>query len=231
MKHFLITLFIFSLVISCTTSKKNVSEKSIRTVEIVKTYFVAPYQVDCMGIGPQKCLLVKHAINSSWENFYATIEGFSFESGYSYILKVRETPIENPPADASSIHYELVEIIEKSKITQPLQSIYDIWGVIRVNGADQLSQGIMQTIEINTHKMTALGEAGCNSYQCTIENQADSNTLTFKQIISTQKTCPHQTAENTFLKTLESVDNFYRYNQTLLLLSHGQVVIEARRMD
>ncbi len=231
MKQIFITLLMFSLLIGCHTTQQTVTENNTRTVEVIKTYYVAPYQVDCMGVGPQKCVLVKHAINARWQNFYAPIQGFEFESGFSYILKVKETPIENPPADGSSIQYELIEIQEKSEINQPLQSIYDIWGVIKVNGEDRMSQGIMQTIEINTDKMTVLGEAGCNGYQGVITADNASNTITFSKMLSTLKICPNQTQEDAFLKALQSVDSYYRYNQNLLLISEGHIVIEARRMD
>jgi len=231
MKQILITTLMFSLLIGCQLTKQTVSENNKRTVEVIKTYYVAPYQVACMGVGPQKCLLVKHAINAPWQNFYSTIQGFEFESGFSYILKVKETPIENPPADGSSNQYELIEVLEKSEINQPLQSIYDIWGVIKVKDEDRLSQGIIQTIEINTHKMTVLGEAGCNGYQGVIKADNASNAISFSKILSTLKICPNQKQEDAFLKALQSVDSYYRYNQNLLLFSEGQVVIEARRID
>jgi len=230
MKHAFVLLLILTLSLGCATTKKTPAE-SHRTVEIIKTYFVAPYAVACTGVAPQECLLVKHAIQAPWQNFYSTIQGFTFESGFSYILKVRETPLENPPADASSIRHELVEIVEKSTVNQPLQTLYDIWGVMKVSGEEQLSQGIFQTLEINTEKMTVLGEAGCNSYQGSIQADEISNGLIFKDILSTMSICPNQKQEDAFLKALQSVDAYYRYNQYLLLLSKGQVVIEARRMD
>ncbi|MBI9061260.1 MAG: DUF4377 domain-containing protein [Marinilabiliaceae bacterium] len=118
MKQIFITILIFSLLIACQPTKQTVSQNNKRTVEVIKTYYVAPYQVGCMGVGPQKCLLVKHAINAPWQNFYSTIQGFEFESGFSYILKVKETAIENPPADGSSNQYDLIEVLEKSEITQ-----------------------------------------------------------------------------------------------------------------
>jgi len=231
MKQIFITLLMILLLVGCQTTKQSVSENHTHTVEVINTYYIAPYQVDCIGVGPQKCFLIKQAINAPWQNFYSHIQGFEFETGYSYILKVKETPIENPPADGSSIHYELTEILEKHEVNQALQSIYDIWGVTKVNGEDRLSQGIMQTIEINTHKMTVLGEAGCNGYQGIIKADSTSNGICFSKMLSTLKICPNQKQEDAFLKALQSVDTYYRYNQNLLLISEGHVVIEARRID
>jgi hypothetical protein len=76
-----------------------------------KTLWVAHYRADCVGVGPQKCLLVKEEQYSPWELFYGRIEGFDYVEGYAYELRVVEEKIENPPADSSSIRVRLVEVI------------------------------------------------------------------------------------------------------------------------
>ena len=43
------------------------------------------------------------------------IEGFNFEAGYEYRLKVKKTHLSNPPADGSSIIYTLLEILSKTQ--------------------------------------------------------------------------------------------------------------------
>ena len=45
--------------------------------------------------------------------FYSQIEGFEYEEGYTYELLVQVDPVENPPADASSLNYTLMEIVDK----------------------------------------------------------------------------------------------------------------------
>ncbi|QQY34713.1 DUF4377 domain-containing protein [Chryseobacterium gleum] len=62
-----------------------------------------------------KCLQVKENDSENWTNFYSSIEGFTYEPGYEYVLKVKTEKIENPPADASSIRYTLVEQVSKTK--------------------------------------------------------------------------------------------------------------------
>ncbi|WP_392588886.1 DUF4377 domain-containing protein [Serratia ureilytica] len=71
--------------------------------------------VDCVGVGPMKCMQVRRSAQQPWELFYTGIEGFTFEPGYQYRLKVRVTPVENVPADASSLRYRLIEQLEKHK--------------------------------------------------------------------------------------------------------------------
>lgn len=77
--------------------------------------YINNQQEDCVGVAPQKCMLVKFHLAEDWQYFYDTIEGFNFESGYFYKLKVDIQNVENPPADGSSKKYILIEIIEKSQ--------------------------------------------------------------------------------------------------------------------
>lgn len=85
---------------------------SCNTEETVK-YTIASQNADCIGVAPQKCLLVKKENSTDWEFFYSNIEGFNYESGYEYILEVKEEKVENVPADASSIKYILVKEVSK----------------------------------------------------------------------------------------------------------------------
>ncbi|WP_265428444.1 DUF4377 domain-containing protein [Chryseobacterium sp. YIM B08800] len=80
-----------------------------------KTFIVGPETADCTGVAPMKCLQVKEKESDSWQNFYTNIEGFTYEPGYEYVLKVKTEKIENPPMDASSIKYTLIKQVSKTK--------------------------------------------------------------------------------------------------------------------
>jgi hypothetical protein len=80
-----------------------------------KTFIVGPQTADCTGVAPMKCLQVKEKASEDWTNFYTNIEGFTYEPGYEYVLKVKTEKIANPPADASSIKYTLVKQVSKTK--------------------------------------------------------------------------------------------------------------------
>ena len=69
--------------------------------------------VDCSGVMPQKCMLSRTDKNAEWHNFYDQIDGFEYVAGYRYKLRVKITELENVPADASSRHYQLIEVLEK----------------------------------------------------------------------------------------------------------------------
>ncbi|MFY0607047.1 MAG: DUF4377 domain-containing protein [Cyclobacteriaceae bacterium] len=79
------------------------------------------YTVTCEGASIGNCLLVQEGdqIGSvDWDYFYFenSIEGFDYEPGFIYDLKIKKTTIENPPADGSSILYELVKIQSKTQV-------------------------------------------------------------------------------------------------------------------
>ena len=79
----------------------------------VRSIWVAHRRVDCIGVAPQKCYLIKSTQYEDWKFWYSEIEGFDFEEGYAYELLVREVPVENAPADAPSMKLELVEVLLK----------------------------------------------------------------------------------------------------------------------
>ena len=82
-----------------------------------QTLYVGPEQVDCVGVAPQKCLLVKENADDDYTFFYSNIVGFEWEEGFEYELLVEVSTVENPPADASSLSYELLEVVSKTAVT------------------------------------------------------------------------------------------------------------------
>jgi hypothetical protein len=79
------------------------------------TYWVNSSRVPCMGVAPMECLQIRKGDDPAWQLFYSDIEGFEYEPGYLYRLRVREEKRdpESVPADASSIRFVLVEVVEK----------------------------------------------------------------------------------------------------------------------
>ncbi|MGK7958527.1 MAG: META domain-containing protein [Crocosphaera sp.] len=66
---------------------KNMSDNS-KAVE--KTVYISPETVDCIGVTPQKCLQIKENLEDNWTFFYGNIEGFDYEPGYFYELRISE---------------------------------------------------------------------------------------------------------------------------------------------
>lgn len=79
------------------------------------TLLVAPFTRECRGMVVMQCMLVKERPEDDWQNFYDAIEGFAFEPGYGYRLRVLKTPVANPPADGSSVAWRLLELLDKTR--------------------------------------------------------------------------------------------------------------------
>jgi heat shock protein HslJ len=126
-----------------------------------KTVYIGPYQVDCVGVAPQKCLLVKEKPADDWTYYYDQIQGFEYEPGYEYELRIMEERIENPPADASSLRWTLVEVVAKTRSLE---------GTTWVMEAYLNSEGVLASA-LSGSEATARfedgnvgGNASCNSY-------------------------------------------------------------------
>lgn len=69
----------------------------------------------CTGVAPTQCLQVRTEPGAPWQNFYGDIEGFTWQEGVDYVLRIREYTLANPPADAPSRRWVLEEILDRSK--------------------------------------------------------------------------------------------------------------------
>lgn len=69
----------------------------------------------CVGVAPMQCLRVRTEPGAPWELYYGEIEGFAWQQGVEYVLRVREYTVANPPADASRRRWVLVEVLDRSK--------------------------------------------------------------------------------------------------------------------
>ena len=67
---------------------KNISNDSSKILE--KTVYIAPKTVECVGVAPRKCLQIKESLEDEWTLFYENIEGFNYEPGYFYQLKIAQ---------------------------------------------------------------------------------------------------------------------------------------------
>ncbi len=83
--------------------------------DYTETFIVASREGDCVGVAPQKCLLIKKDGHSDWEFFYGPIKGFDYREGYEYVIRVRKDILDDAPADRSSFEYTLVKVISKTR--------------------------------------------------------------------------------------------------------------------
>lgn len=78
------------------------------------TLYVAPFTRECRGMVVMQCMQVKQRPQDDWQNFFDEIEGFTYEPGYAYRLRVLKRPVADPPADGSSVSWHLLEVQEKT---------------------------------------------------------------------------------------------------------------------
>jgi hypothetical protein len=77
------------------------------------TMDVAPHRVACTGVGPQECLRVREHPETAWTLFYGDIEGFEFQEGFEYTIRVAVRRVRNRPGDGSSLAYRLIAVLRK----------------------------------------------------------------------------------------------------------------------
>ncbi len=110
MKNYLLLVGLTGALAAC-------QKDSIEAEEV--TMRVNYYKQSCQGEAISDCYLVQEGSQvgtSNWSLFYDQIEGFQYEDGYIYTLRVRKEKVTDPPADASSIKYRLIKVIAKEKV-------------------------------------------------------------------------------------------------------------------
>ena len=81
--------------------------------EHIETIIIGPYKVDCVGAFEQECYLEFNEESQRWEFFYEGIQGFEFEPGFIWTLKVSLHEREEGIQDVGRYEYRLVEILDK----------------------------------------------------------------------------------------------------------------------
>ena len=103
------------------------SSDSSKTAEL----YLNHYKSECNSFELAMCLQSRINENDEWSYLNNPIEGFDYEWGYNYKVRVKIEEIDNPPEDASSLTYTLLEIIEKIK--EPTTTLFNV-AVSRTNG-------------------------------------------------------------------------------------------------
>lgn len=199
-------------------------------VEIVGeelTLYIAPELVECVGVAPMECMLVKETADGEYELFYDHIEGFTYIPGYNYELRVQSMERIDPPADASTYVYSLIEVVD--------QSPADTLATLTIEGTEWalLSLGSRSEVRYDPANVlitasfadgTLSGTAGCNQYSSGYEMTGEMmGTITVGELVATRMLCPENVmdAENAYLAALSTVTD-YAIDGTQLLLNYGE---------
>jgi heat shock protein HslJ len=195
----------------------------------MKTVFVGPELVDCVGVAPQKCMLVKENPEDEYTLFYDQIEGFEYEEGYEYELVVQEEQVENPPADASSTRWVLVSV--ESKEPAGDMDMVQLEGPEWVLKSYLNQEGeLVDTLEgtftsANFIEGQVNGNASCNGYFGGYE--MDGNSISIGPLASTEMFCGSPPGvmdqEMAFLSVMGSASEYkIEAAQLLLLDANGE---------
>jgi heat shock protein HslJ len=210
--------------------------------EAIKTLFVGPELVDCVGVAPQECLQVRESKDEEWSLFYGQIIGFEYEPGYEYELRVTETEIDNPAADASSLEVTLVAIVSQKAVaatpeTRP-EGSSELQGtswVLTAFGPNDNQTAVLPGTELtlNFDGEQINGLAGCNSYFADVTIEED-GTLSTGLVGSTLMACLDEDVmqqESEFLAALAEATGYtLRGNRLTLHNENGSLEFVAASM-
>ncbi len=194
---------------------------STNSCEKTKNVYIADHLIDCTGVAPQKCMLIKENIIDDWTHFYGNIKGFKYETGFEYLLKVKIETIKKPPADGSSLKYTLIEILEKNK-TQKQVNLHNNWKIISMEGVDSFEKN--PSLKFDSNKNGVSGFSGCNNFFGNFD--LDKQSLSLGEMGMTRKMCPNMALENTFINNLKNVSTYKIVDSKLKLLNkENQIII------
>lgn len=201
----------------------------------VHIYWVNSYTVPCEGVGLAQCLQfqkVEDMLHGEWMNMSSRIVGFNYEPGYLYKLKVKETALENPAADGSSILYELISI--ESKEDDPLMSLNSIWEAEKINGETfEVARGNeIPRIEVNIRANQLMGTDGCNFFHGSFKSLTDQN-ISLNPMAQTQKACPELSYPDAFMQAVINMDSYElsTNEQVLHIIKGDKVLAEFKRVQ
>jgi len=204
-------------------TEEQMAEPTSEAVE--KTLYVASETAPCVGVAPMDCLQVKEDPDAEWQMFYAPIEGFEFEAGYEYELRVLVEPVPNPPADASSLRYTLIEVVSKTPVASegpepgaPLALEGPTW-ILASQGDPTTPIPVLAETQITAtfEDGRVAGTSGCNRYFADYTVEEDQ--LTVGTAGSTMMACPDPIMEQEqgYLSALQESTSFAIVDDQLVI--------------
>jgi len=226
--------FLFAILISALALNTCDNESTEKTDESI--FFVNSAKVDCTGVGKMRCLQVQETdsiIQSNWENFYGSIEGFEYEPGYIYKLLVNKEELDpaTVPADASTLKYTLVKVIDK-KVDEKLR-LNDIWLAKAINGKTIEKEKLKKQpiLEIHLNNMKLIGNDGCNNIFGKIAT-LNANAITFDGIGGTKMACPNMDISSEYRNALSKIKTFKHEKLQLYFYdSEGNELLKFQKID
>ncbi len=169
MKKQVLFLMIIGIILSCSVDEDNQPQ----TIDMRINH----YQNTGIGEGLFLTLMVQNNDNigsDNWTKFYNSIEGFNYQPGFIYDIKVIVEQVDNPPADGSSLKYTLKEIKSTQEVNY--ETPFDI--DLKINGQSFITTTsgyeLLDQIEIDCDNL-------CDELDTKLQNQ-DFVIGTFKRL-------------------------------------------------
>ncbi len=113
-KGFILSLLVVGAVfISC---MKDDSEDKIERINAEVSAYTSGSSIGFFSDALTEGMLVKLEGDDYYQGFYfSEIEGFTFERGNNYKLRIKQITLAHPPMDGGSVRYELIEVLSKKE--------------------------------------------------------------------------------------------------------------------
>ncbi len=187
------------------------------------TLFIGPEQVECEGVAPQYCLLVKENLEDEYTYFYDFIRFFDWQPGFEYELRVAVNEIAEPLADASSLQYTLIEIVNQTLVEATVEGadaiLNTVWQWIRFDSPSE-----EHNFEVGTPEKYTLQFLADGTYQitndCNVGNgryTADGSSIAFEPAMTTLAFCGEDSLDMQFSQDLQHVVTYVLSDGSLYL--------------
>lgn len=215
------------LLLAMMSCKSNQDMSSQNSEE--KVFWINSAKLPCVGVAPIYCFQIQEGDqieDGKWQNFYSNIDGFNYQPGNIYQIKVRIDKLPEPiPADASSLNYSLLEII--SQEPDRTLRLTNIWKVVALGEIkNPMAQDKALTIEINVSERSVFGFSGCNTLRGRIAKVTEKELL-FGYLTTTMMACgDEETKLERLMGEQLSETKFYKFeNRNLYLMNQEEKVL------
>jgi heat shock protein HslJ len=179
---------------------------------VQRELIIAPAPVACAGDPPATCLNVSEPDGDRWLMRFDEIDGFTYEPGFTYEVKVTEPPVKDELAVTPRL--ALVRVVSKEVaggVASPLG--HGAWRLERI-GTDQASDKITASFHGGGW---VDGFGGCNSYLAAAA--VDGEKIKISAPTAGQDLCAKavQDREHAFLTELAKAQSFTVQGDTLEL--------------
>ncbi|CAG1013294.1 hypothetical protein ANAEL_04659 [Anaerolineales bacterium] len=122
-----------------------------------ETIYVSSNLTECTSLVAHLCMLTRASLDAPSTPFYGEINGFQYEWGSTYRLKVKITTVANPPADSPSESYSLVEVLDKSPV--PAATVFQI-------PIGRSNESITKTSATDVYRLHQTKDFACQPSDC-----------------------------------------------------------------